>query len=165
MSTAERLLVYKMKVEVELERNLKVMKELLSEEAGYSLHDAFKEVDTSNSGFITRNELEAVLKNNNVYLTNGEVSALLLKFDKNRDGKVSYLEFLEELLPLSTIQERIHQRVVHETITENSKFPQTQAPKPAGIAPKRNMPQNLIKQVQWTQTPSRSSSQVARLVN
>jgi hypothetical protein len=42
-----------MKTEVEVDRNMKVMKDLLAEESGYSLRQAFKSADVNNTGFLT----------------------------------------------------------------------------------------------------------------
>ncbi|GAB5356226.1 hypothetical protein AAMO2058_000272700 [Amorphochlora amoebiformis] len=64
--------VYKMKTEVEIERTLKIMKELLSESTGY----------------LTAKQIETVLRKNEIYLTSAELRALLNKLDKNHDGRI-----------------------------------------------------------------------------
>mmetsp|Transcript_16959 Transcript_16959/g.30388 ORF Transcript_16959/g.30388 Transcript_16959/m.30388 type:complete len:689 (-) Transcript_16959:112-2178(-) len=101
VSIEERLMVYKMKTEVSVERTLKVMKELLAEDPGHSLRDAFRQADSNRSGYLTRPQIDAVLRQNDVFLTNRELVALLHKMDKDKDGRISYLDFLEELIPLS----------------------------------------------------------------
>ncbi len=97
---AERLLVYKMKTEIDIERGLKVTRDLLSEQSGFSLHDAFRDADTKRAGHLSRENIDDLLRKSDVYLTAGELTALVRKMDKNNDGLISYLEFIEELLPL-----------------------------------------------------------------
>jgi len=63
------------------------------------VHDAFAAVDADRNGFITRDELKALLIEYHFYPTDHELSLLIDRYDRNRDGRISYSEFSEELMP------------------------------------------------------------------
>eukprot|EP00466_Bigelowiella_natans_P017816 jgi/Bigna1/39180/e_gw1.30.154.1 len=79
----------------------------MSEEAEYSLYDAFRDADTNESGYLDPHEIDQALQKQGIFLTQVELSALLNKLDKNHDGKISYLEFLEELVPATPSRKRL----------------------------------------------------------
>lgn len=93
------LLAHKMKTEVETNRNSSVLKELLAEELGSNFYQAFRQTDAKRSGFLTVDDMASIMGKFSITLTEAELDCLLRKYDSNRDGRVSYLEFLTQLMP------------------------------------------------------------------
>jgi len=93
------LLAHKMKTEVETNRNSTVLKELLAEEVGSNFYSAFRQADVKRSGYLTVDDMARILGKFSITLTDAELDCLLRKYDSNRDGRVSYLEFLTQLMP------------------------------------------------------------------
>ncbi len=65
----------------------------------FNVHEAFAAVDSDRDGFITRDEFKQILKEYKFYPTDQEVTQLIERFSRNRDGRVSYSEFVEEIMP------------------------------------------------------------------
>jgi Ca2+-binding EF-hand superfamily protein len=93
------LLAHKMKTEVETNRNSTVLKELLAEELGSNFYSAFRSADSKRSGFLTIDDMAQILTKFSISLTEAELGCLVRKYDSNRDGRISYLEFLTQLMP------------------------------------------------------------------
>lgn len=68
---------------------------------GFSASDAFAAVDQDRNGFITRDEFRAILRQYGFFNTETEISWLLERYDRDRNGRVTYSEFVEEILPKS----------------------------------------------------------------
>ena len=51
--------------------------------------------DKNNDGFITADELKQVIESFGHDLTDEELDEMIEGVDKNKDGKINYLEFLE----------------------------------------------------------------------
>lgn len=67
----------------------------------FDLFEAFKTCDMSETGFITPHEMRTLFENHGFYVTPTEVNGLLDRFDQNKDGRVSYTEFADEVRPKS----------------------------------------------------------------
>lgn len=67
----------------------------------FSAHDAFTAVDADKNGYITRDEFKSLLREYGFYATDSEVSWLVDRYDRNNDGRISYSEFIDEILPKS----------------------------------------------------------------
>jgi len=63
--------------------------------------DAFDSLDRNENGFITPSEFRSMLENYGVYVSSKDIQVLLTRYDKNNDGRVSYSEFCNEILPKS----------------------------------------------------------------
>lgn len=50
---------------------------------------------------MTKDEIRRVLEERGIYASDKDVSGLVDKYDKDRDGKISYNEFMDEILPKS----------------------------------------------------------------
>ena len=55
----------------------------------------FKVFDKNNDGFITADELRQVIVSFGHNLSDEELDEMIEGVDKNKDGKINYLEFLE----------------------------------------------------------------------
>ncbi|OMJ92485.1 hypothetical protein SteCoe_4720 [Stentor coeruleus] len=77
------------------------VRQRLSREPNFNLHQAFMIVDKDRNGFITIDEFQSILQSHGIFATSKDLQNLLHKYDKNHDGKVSYSEFVEEVTPKS----------------------------------------------------------------
>jgi Ca2+-binding EF-hand superfamily protein len=68
---------------------------------GFSTSDAFAAVDSDRDGYITRDEFRGILREYGIYVSESEISWLVERYDRNQDGRISYSEFVEEILPKS----------------------------------------------------------------
>ena len=50
---------------------------------------------------MTHEELKRLFERHGFFTTNKEVSQLMDRFDKNKDGRISYAEFMDEVVPKS----------------------------------------------------------------
>lgn len=91
-----------LKLILEAEILAEKVRQRLSNMQGFSMHQAFITVDKDRDGFITIDEFQTMLHSHGVFATSKDLQGLLDKYDKNRDGKVSYSEFVEEVTPKST---------------------------------------------------------------
>lgn len=76
----------------------------LSSKPLFSAYEAFKTCDVNDNGIVSTHEIKKLLETRGFYVPHRQVSNLVDKFDKNRDGKISYSEFMEEILPKSPVR-------------------------------------------------------------
>ena len=69
----------------------------------YSLQDLFEHISTGKTKYLTVNQFRNILLQNNIRPTNRELFGIIERFDSNRDGKVSFSEFVQEVLPKSQL--------------------------------------------------------------
>eukprot|EP00743_Colponemidia_sp_Colp-15_P002650 GILK01002872.1.p1 GENE.GILK01002872.1~~GILK01002872.1.p1 ORF type:complete len:586 (-),score=91.06 GILK01002872.1:92-1849(-) len=90
-----------LRLHIENERQAEHLRQRLSSRRGFNLHDAFEAVDRDGNGFITMDEFRAILQDNGIFATEKELLSLMSRYDKNKDGRVSYTEFVQEVTPRS----------------------------------------------------------------
>lgn len=93
-----------MRVHFESEESIELLKKKLVRRPRFNVRDVFRYLDYHNEDQITRNGLLMILEDNLYYPTNIELDMLYDRFDKNRNGKVTYNEFLDELMPKNCIK-------------------------------------------------------------
>ena len=89
------------KVHFSVEESAELLRKRLMRRPNFSAHDAFTACDTDKNGYITRDEFKNILREYGFYATDSEVSWLVDRYDRNHDGRISYSEFIEEILPKS----------------------------------------------------------------
>lgn len=89
------------RVHLTVEESAEFLRKRLGRRPRFSAHDAFSAVDADKNGYLTRDEFSDILKEYGFYATSEEISWLIDRYDKNRDGRISYSEFLDEILPKS----------------------------------------------------------------
>jgi len=67
----------------------------------FNIYEAFKALDKNDLGYLSIGEFKELLSDHGIYATSKEAIALVEKFDKNQDGKVTYSEFVQEMTPKS----------------------------------------------------------------
>jgi Ca2+-binding EF-hand superfamily protein len=89
------------KVHCTVEESAELLRKRLGRRPNFSVHDAFVACDQDKNGYITRDEFKNILKEYGFYATDNEVTWLVDRYDKNHDGRISYSEFIDEIMPKS----------------------------------------------------------------
>ena len=98
--TLERL-IETVRLHLESEGNSESIRQQMSRRSTFSLYDAFTALDRDRNGFITIDEFREILLTHGVYADIKDLETLMERYDKNRDGRVSYSEFVSEVTPKS----------------------------------------------------------------
>jgi len=77
------------------------LRQRLSRKASFNPHEAFSYLDVDGDGYVNGDELRQILDQHDYYATQRELRLLVDRLDGNRDGKVSYSEFVHEIVPKS----------------------------------------------------------------
>lgn len=67
----------------------------------FDMRSAFLSCDINNDGTITLSELRQFMFDMDCYVSSDDLQMLMNRFDKNRDGRITYQEFEGELTPKS----------------------------------------------------------------
>jgi Ca2+-binding EF-hand superfamily protein len=89
------------KVHFSVESSAEYLRKRLLRRPGFNISDAFQAVDVDNNGYLTRDEFKKLLRDHRFYATEEEVTWLVDRYDRNQDGRISYSEFMDEILPKS----------------------------------------------------------------
>ena len=73
------------------------LRDRLSNRPGFTLHEAFKTLDKKGRGYLTREDLEWKLEQHGFSPLEAEMQLLMQRYDKNRNGRITYTEFVDEL--------------------------------------------------------------------
>lgn len=98
--THQRLLTL-LKLHLEAEKLTEAHRQELEEIMQADTAFAFKSLDRLSDGFISKDELEGALADFGFYVTWRDLECLFERYDRNKDGLVSYAEFVQELTPQS----------------------------------------------------------------
>lgn len=75
------------------------MRARVAKRPGFSLKAAFMYCDRDRDGVLIAQDYRDMLADHGFYATDKELGFIMNKFDKDRDNKVSYSEFLQEMTP------------------------------------------------------------------
>lgn len=98
------LLMRAFRTHFSIEETAELLRKRLSRRPQFSVHDAFTTLDGTDSGYLTANDLQRLLLEHRVFMTAKELQLLFLRFDRNKDGRISYSEFMEEMIPKSSLK-------------------------------------------------------------
>ena len=70
----------------------------------FNIMEAFNTWDMINEGFITTKQLKLLLESHGFIADSQQITHLVDRFDKNKDGKISYGEFADEIRPRSPVR-------------------------------------------------------------
>lgn len=91
------------RVHFEIEESVELIKQRLSRRPKFNLNDAFKYLDCFGTGFVTAESLRKVLAENKCYPSDEDLACLVRRFDRNNNGRVTYQEFMDEILPKNSL--------------------------------------------------------------
>lgn len=81
-----------------IEESAELLRKRLARRPDFNVHEAFQACDRDSNGYLTRTELRRILAENGVYPSERDLQLLIQRFDRNNDGRVSYAEFMEEMV-------------------------------------------------------------------
>ena len=67
----------------------------------FNKSEAFNTLDWKQASFVTKDQFSDLLARHRFFATQNELNTIMDRFDKDKDGKVSYHEFVEEMTPHS----------------------------------------------------------------
>jgi len=97
MKTVARILRLHLDTEVSTE----AIRQRLARRYKFNAHEGFAYLDLKEDGVITIDELGEVLDKNDCYATQKDLAMLIDRMDTNKDNKVTYSEFVQEMTPKS----------------------------------------------------------------
>jgi len=80
---------------IQMQKLLEEQKAVMEQFPKKEIYKVFKGITGKNSQHIEKKDLEEYIKENEMYLNEEDTLRILKRLDKDRDGKVSYVEFLE----------------------------------------------------------------------
>ena len=81
-----------------IEENAELLRKRLGRRPDFNVHEAFLACDKDSNGYLTKMELRRILSENGVFASEQDLIMLVQRFDRNNDGRISYAEFMEELV-------------------------------------------------------------------
>ena len=82
----------------DLERQVEINRQVLSQNLDFDAYQAFRYIDTDNKNSINSENLLNFLNKNGICTNLNELQYLILFYDENQDGCLSYTEFLNMIL-------------------------------------------------------------------
>jgi Ca2+-binding EF-hand superfamily protein len=73
------------------------MNKRLRERPAFFISAAFERLDENHNGFVSKEELSRFFDAHRHFATSKELELLVARFDKNRDGRITYSEFFDGL--------------------------------------------------------------------
>lgn len=67
--------------------------------AYFDLSLSFKALDMKNKGEIDKNDIAMFLEERHLYVIDKDLRNLMDRFDKNKDGIITYSEYIQEMTP------------------------------------------------------------------
>ena len=107
----------------DLERQVEINRQVLSQNLDFDAYQAFRYIDTDNKNSINSENLLNFLNKNGICTNLNELQYLILFYDENQDGNLSYTEFLNMILSESNYSLR---KLARERI--GSTFPKINLP-------------------------------------
>lgn len=90
-----------LRLTLQVESHAEGVRQRLAERPFFNKSDAFDTLNKFDFGFLTREDFAGLFKKHRFYATNKELNMLMDRFDKDKDEKISYNEFIAEITPHS----------------------------------------------------------------
>lgn len=84
-----------------VESQAESLRQRLNSRPGFNCYEAFNSLDLNDNGSIDASELKRMIESRGYFVGWKEVDQVIDKFDKNKDGRVTFSEFRDEALPKS----------------------------------------------------------------
>ena len=84
-----------------IESQAEAFRQRINSRPGFNCYEAFNSLDLNDNGAIDASELKRMIESRGYFVGWKEVDQVVDKFDKNKDGRISFSEFREEALPKS----------------------------------------------------------------
>lgn len=93
-----------LRLHLEVEVNAEALRQKHEESPYFRYDDAFTTLNKWGDDYLTVEDFAEIFKKYGFYATKAELEILINRFDKDKDGKVSYDEFFEEFSPHSPLK-------------------------------------------------------------
>lgn len=80
------------------------VRQRLQRQPYFNVYEAFNSLDANDSGAISREEFKRLIQSRGFYVSEKEATEIVEKMDKNKNGRVSFAEFREEIMPKSPVR-------------------------------------------------------------
>ena len=80
------------------------LRQRLNDNPNFNAYDAFNSLDINEKGSITAEELRRILECRGFFVGVQQSQLLVGKMDKNRNGNISFKEFVDETRPKSPVR-------------------------------------------------------------
>lgn len=77
------------------------IRQRLNQRPFFDVYDAFRALDRNESGYLTPEDFKDILLDHGIISSPQELLNLLNRFDRDGDGRVSYKDFQNEIIPNS----------------------------------------------------------------
>lgn len=101
MPSTKRAMQQLLQLHLEAEESAESIRQRLDRNPEFDVIKAFQDMDMDQNGFVSFEEFSSLLEFHGIEVNQRELAGLMLKYDKNRDGRISYQEFVEEIRPHS----------------------------------------------------------------
>jgi Ca2+-binding EF-hand superfamily protein len=82
-----------------IERATECIRVRISKRSNFTIKNAFSYTDKDFDGYLSQNDVREMLSEHGFFATERELNSIMHKFDKDRDMKISFSEFIDELTP------------------------------------------------------------------
>lgn len=82
-----------------IEKGLECIRQRIQKRANFSLTEAFNYCDKTGLRALAPQDLKLTLAEHGFYATERELHCLMERFDQDRDGRISFQEFSQEIIP------------------------------------------------------------------
>lgn len=92
-----------LKTHFHADQKIEVCKKRVTRRPTFNIHDAFAASDVYRQGHLTRDDLKRLMQRNGFHCTESELNMLSARFDRKLIGVITYQEFMDEILPRSSL--------------------------------------------------------------
>ena len=96
------------KCHFEIDEKIEVFKKKLTRKPSFNIHDAFASVDVYRQGRLTKDDMKRLMQRNGFQPTETELLLINARFDRNLNGFINYQEFMDEILPRTSLLGATH---------------------------------------------------------
>lgn len=93
-------MLYKEVWEAHLANEMAIQRIRYENRGGMNMKQSFEACDTTRDNCICKEDLREFLAGFNIFVPDRDLCMLIERFDKSRDGTISYHEFMDELTPV-----------------------------------------------------------------
>jgi Ca2+-binding EF-hand superfamily protein len=86
------------------ETQAEATRQRLQRQPYFNVYEAFNSLDQNDSGAISRDEFKRLIQSRGFYVSEKEATEIVEKMDRNKNGRVSFAEFREEIMPKSPVR-------------------------------------------------------------
>ena len=84
-----------------VEQSAESLRQRLNSRPGFNCYEAFNSLDLNDNGTINASEMKRMIESRGYFVGWKEVDQVIDKFDRKKDGRVTFSEFRDEALPKS----------------------------------------------------------------